>query len=204
MLMLPPGESSAQLNQDIFALLVNRFRPGYFLEIGANDGITLSNTLYLEAEFGWRGGLIEANPRYEAALRKRRADVLLKGIGNEEQAAQFVDAGLYGGIASEIDAVHEKHTRSAPCIDIQLTTLAKALAELDAPKIIDFLSVDVEGAEYSIIQQLVQSEYRARCGCIEVNSRRKDRDQIKQLLNAHSYRVVWEGQTCQDLFFVEL
>jgi len=204
MLMLPPGESSSQLNQDIFALLVNRFRPGYFLEIGANDGTTLSNTLYLEAEFGWRGGLIEANPRYEAALKRRSADVLMKGIGSEERAAQFVDAGLYGGLATQIDAVHENITRSAPRIDIQLTTLTKALAELNAPGVIDFLSVDVEGAELPIIRQLVESEYRARCGCIEVNLRSKDRSEIKRLLAAHNYRVVWEGQTCQDLFFVAL
>ncbi len=202
-LMLPPGESSSQLNQDIFALLFNRFRPGYFLEIGANDGTTLSNTLYLETEFGWRGGLIEANPRYEAALKKRRADVLMKGIGGEEVAAQFVDAGLYGGLASQIDATHEKHTQGAPRIDIQLTTLTKALTELSAPKVIDFLSVDVEGAERSIILQLVESEYRVRCGCIEVNSREKDRSEVKRVLTAHNYRVVWEGQTYQDLFFVD-
>ena len=200
--MLPPGESSAQLNQDVFALLANRFQPGYFLEVGANDGTTLSNTLYLEREFGWRGGLIEANPRYEAALRKRRATVLMKGIGERRQTAQFVDAGLYGGLASQIDTSHQRYTQSAPRIDVELTTLSEALAELDAPKVIDFLSVDVEGAELSIIQQLVESEYRARCGCIEVNSREHDRNEIKRMLEAHRYRVVWEGQTCQDLFFL--
>ena len=201
-LLLPPGETAAQLNQDIFALVVNRFRPGYFLEIGANDGRTLSNTLYLESEFGWRGGLIEANPRYEDALRRRRASVLIKGIGDEERTARFVDAGLYGGLAGRMDTSHEKHTQTAECIEVQLTTLKKALVELNVPKRIDFLSIDVEGTECSIVKQLVQSGHRVRSGCVEVNARQSDRDEIKRLLAAHGYQVVWDGQTCQDLFFV--
>jgi|SRR5690606_25049761 len=59
---LPSGCGTSQLNQDIFALLVNRFQKGYFIEIGANDGFNLSNTLYLESEWKWDGLLVEANP----------------------------------------------------------------------------------------------------------------------------------------------
>ena len=45
LLLLPESPHETQLNQDTFALLANRFRPGFFVEIGANDGFTLSNTV---------------------------------------------------------------------------------------------------------------------------------------------------------------
>ena len=74
-LFLPKGPTNSQLNQDIFALLVNNFKEGYFVEIGANDGFNLSNTEYLESAFGWQGLLIEANPKYKESLKKRKARV---------------------------------------------------------------------------------------------------------------------------------
>ncbi|XP_069169523.1 uncharacterized protein [Procambarus clarkii] len=46
--------------------------PGTFLEAGAYDGEFLSNTLYLEHEFQWRGVLIEANPLFFSQLLLKR------------------------------------------------------------------------------------------------------------------------------------
>ncbi|KAK7085499.1 hypothetical protein SK128_016737, partial [Halocaridina rubra] len=47
--------------------------PGSFLECGAFDGEFLSNTLWLEREFGWKGILVEANPHlFQQLLLKRR------------------------------------------------------------------------------------------------------------------------------------
>ena len=43
-----------------------------FLEMGGGDGITLSNTFFLEACLGWRGILIEANPSLSRAICRRR------------------------------------------------------------------------------------------------------------------------------------
>lgn len=202
-LLLPKGSEGSQLNQDIFALLCNRFAPGYFVEIGANDGRTLSNTLYLEEAFGWRGGLIEANPRYESSLAQRKARVLMKGVGACDERVKFVDAGLYGGIAGTLDSLHQSETEGAQLVEATITTLQAALRELDAPRLIDFISIDVEGIEVSIVEQLVSSGYRARCGCIEVNDRKADRQRVSEILSRHSYREVWAGHTRQDLFFVD-
>ena len=43
---------------------------GFFIELGANDGISQSNTLYLERRMNWRGILIEPNPNLFALCKK--------------------------------------------------------------------------------------------------------------------------------------
>jgi len=204
MLFLPTSEHAAQLNQDIFALIVNRFQPGYFLEIGANDGYCLSNTVYLEEQFGWNGLLVEANPRYIESLSKRRVQSVIAAIAEAEGEYEFLDAGLFGGIAHTIDTLHQQRTRDARRISVPGLRLEQMLADHYAPNVIDFITVDVEGGEVEIVRQMCQMHNRRfRCGCIEHNYREADDLQIRSLLAEAGYRVVWENQTEHDLYFVD-
>jgi hypothetical protein len=53
-------QSKAQLMQDLLVLfLTNRKKNGYFVEFGASNGVTLSNTMLLEELYGWTGILAE-------------------------------------------------------------------------------------------------------------------------------------------------
>lgn len=113
LLLLPSSSYRSQLNQDIYALLVNRFNPGYFLEIGANDGFTLSNTHYLEKCFGWSGLLVEANPKYREILQQRTSKSVIAAIANEEKDYLFCDAGLFGGLIDSLDATHQAKTNNS-------------------------------------------------------------------------------------------
>jgi FkbM family methyltransferase len=204
MLFLPTSEHAAQLNQDIFALIVNRFQPGYFLEIGANDGYRFSNTVYLEEQFGWDGLLIEANPRYTASLQTRRAKSVVVAIASTAESYEFVDAGLVGGIAQTIDGGFREQREHAARIMVQGAQLEHVLYEHGAPAVIDFVTVDVEGGEVEIVRQMCQmGNRRFRCGCIEHNYREADDLQIRSLLAEAGYRVVWENQTEHDLYFVD-
>lgn len=201
---LPFSEHISQLNQDVFALLFNKFKSGFFVEVGANNGFNLSNTVYLEECFGWNGILIEANPSYLSDLAKRKAIVVNKAVASSDGFFEFIDAGLYGGIASTIDPAHATHTNNANKIKVPATTLDKILHEYKAPKDIAFISIDVEGGELPIVEQMCAlQEYRFLSGCIEHNFRQKEYESIKSMLSAAGYKVVWEGQTCHDLFFVD-
>ena len=63
----------AQLDQDLFVLFATQEkRGGYFVEFGACDGVTLSNTLLLERDYGWSGIVAEPNPRWHKALKANR------------------------------------------------------------------------------------------------------------------------------------
>ena len=55
--------SRSQLGQDLTVLkFYNNKRDGYFIEIGASDGIKLSNTYLLESQYGWKGICVEPIP----------------------------------------------------------------------------------------------------------------------------------------------
>ena len=57
--------SKSQLGQDIFALFEVGFKEGgYFVEFGATNGVSLSNTYVLEKEFAWGGILAEPAMRW--------------------------------------------------------------------------------------------------------------------------------------------
>jgi FkbM family methyltransferase len=203
-LLLPKSSHETQLNQDVFALLANKFRPGFFVEIGANDGFTLSNTLTLEQQFNWNGLLIEANPEYRDSLKRRRAMVEIAAVVRQEGYYDFRSAGLYGGVADLLDGTHEERTRDARSIKVWGTTLEKLLKKNHAPGVINFISIDVEGAEVPIVEDMCRlQDFRFLCGCIEYNNRRKDYLQITAALREAGYREVWQGQTAHDLFFVD-
>lgn len=204
MLFLPASPHETQLNQDIFGLLVNRFGSGFFLEIGANDGFTLSNTVYLEEQFNWTGIIVEANPYYSESLNKRKSKAVIAAVVEREGYYDFCNAGLYGGLAEHLDKTHEKKTRDASPIVVWGTTLERILESNSAPPEINFVSIDVEGAEASIVEQMCRLKmYRFVCGCIEHNGRHEDYMRIAHLLREARYRIVWDGQTRHDLFFID-
>jgi hypothetical protein len=65
--------SHAQLRQDLWVLHEMQHKTsGYFVEFGATDGVSLSNTFLLGRNFMWRGILAELNPTWHAALKRNR------------------------------------------------------------------------------------------------------------------------------------
>jgi len=65
-------KSVSQLGQDLWALdMLNNKRDGVFIEIGASDGIYLSNTYFLEKEFNWKGLCIEPSTEYINLVKNR-------------------------------------------------------------------------------------------------------------------------------------
>jgi FkbM family methyltransferase len=203
-LFLPAGTGGTQLNQDVFALLANQFRRGYFVEIGANDGFCISNTLFLEQHFGWTGLLIEANPRYRESLTRRaQSTVVCKAITTAPGRMSFADAGVFGGLVEKLDSLHARHTAQAPRIEVDCDILDAVFDNAGVPDLVDFLSIDVEGGELTIVRQLTANHRRVRCGCIEVNERAGDTAEIKGLLRSAGYEIVWDGMSGNDLFFVD-
>jgi len=163
--------SQAQQDQIVYELLGSKSH-GYFVDLAANDARTLSNTFALERRFSWTGLCIEPNPRYWHDLAYRQCQVVAAVLGRERmEEIQFrMDNGVSGGI---IDAKFDnKKEQSATkkeqnIVPKYTVTLLEVLQRYNTPKTIDYLSLDVEGAEDYIMGLFPFGDYKIKILTVE-------------------------------------
>jgi FkbM family methyltransferase len=158
------------------ALLLQVFdKPGYFVELGAVDGVHLSNTYALE-QAGWSGLLVEAVPAlFEKVLQNRpKATSIHAAVADTDGELTFY--GTEVGSLSTFDKEQRDYfikNRTEVTADsytshkIRSATTASLLKEANAPKVIDVMSVDIEGAELVALNGLDFDAYDVRCLIIE-------------------------------------
>ncbi len=160
-------------------------RGGVFVEIGAGDGLTFSNTAFLERERGWTGLLIEANPAHLEALRANRPNSVCIGCaaGPENGEVGFSQVKGPGNLLSAPSAVFDvdraKHFFKPEDNDeVLLTTVPqRRAADLFAAHSIieiDYLSIDVEGYELDVLRGIDWDKIKV--GIITVENLRADQE----------------------------
>lgn len=172
--MLPAiaGSGAAgAFGQDIFVaeLLANK-RNGVFFDIGANDGVTVSNSVYFEKSLGWNGIAVEPIPGVFAKLKENRTCHLVNGcVSPKAGQAQFIElsgvnmlsmlAEHNNGLrARRIRKSTERHHAEMRTINVDCYTFSD-LAKKFGFREIDFLSVDTEGGELEILQSIDFDEH---------------------------------------------
>ena len=176
----------AQVRQDeIVSALLRRKRNGYFIDLAANDAVKISNTFALENLYDWTGLCVEPNPMYWSGLSYRKCHVVGAVIGaSNMEEVQFKypnRAGPKGGIVGERfdnkqpSKYGEDHTRYT-------VTLRDVFQRFGTPKVIDYLSLDVEGAEEFILQSFPFDEYQFTVLTVERPS-----VTLKSLLETNDY-----------------
>ena len=147
---------------------------GFYIEAGAFDGEAFSNTLLFELKHNWTGLLVEPNPdNFKQLLEKKRKAYSLESCFSTEKKVSNVDfdaAGAYGGIINGINKPAEtpnthkegqarvlgkkarfpykRRTMKLQCLP--LTSIIMAMGN----PIIDYLSLDIEGAELSVLKTI--------------------------------------------------
>ena len=159
--------------------------PGTFVEVGANDPVQLSQTYHLE-RLGWDGILIEPLREYAERLRsKRRARVFEVAAGAPEDEGRELPL-LVAGALSTLNASIVEDVRASEVRQVKVRTLDSVLAEAGIERV-DFLSVDVEGAELAVLRGFSIARYRPRLILVE--------DDVQDLgkhayLTARGYKLV--------------
>ena len=189
---------SSQLEQDkwvVHEILKNR-RNGFFVEFGGHDGVTFSNTRYMENALGFQGICVEPNPKqYQMMLINRKCICSNELISSETgKTCEFVINGEYSGILDD----NSGGNINACVVDksvIKLTTISlyDLLQKYNAPNVIDYLSIDVEGHEYEILKTFRFDKYIFKCITIEHNEPHhgsKMRNDIRTLLESNGYKFV--------------
>lgn len=201
-------KSYGQLYQDMFALWYNRFKKnGYFVDFGATDGITISNTYLLEKDYGWQGIVAEPAKIFHQALFENRSC----HISTECVFSQSNSAVLFSEPRNpEWSSIQKYDTDerrwfsggNEKVYEVNTITLLDLLEKYNAPKAIDYLSIDTEGSEFEILECFDFTKYKINFITVEHNDIVENRDKIYNLLSSKGYDRVWTHMSSQDDWYV--
>ena len=178
--------SQAGQDQWVYSEVFNEKHRGYFVDIGAHDGLFLSNTFLLERRYGWQGLLVEANPKTFGQLTQtRRATCIQKCVDREAGKVIFKPKGVFGGIVAEDTDNKPQAENLKNTIEVDALPLDQLLRDYKAPSVIDYLSMDIEGAEERALSGFDFSSFVFRSITLERPSA-----PLRRVLDKNDYIVV--------------
>ena len=181
-----------QFRQDLWVALAvgHGKKDGYYVDVGSADGVYGSNTNLLD-QMGWKGVCIDP---FSRNMQKRTCQVFQQPVFSESgKKVQFRLAGELGGIVSDLNT-HKDVTSGAPVVEFVTATLDEILDKAKAPKWIDYVNIDVEGAEYDVFRGFSLDRYSVGSFTIEHNFEPEKRELIRKLMESKGYVCVrsWE------------
>ncbi len=198
-------ERDQKLHVDWVLEKTNFKRNGFFVEMGAVDGIRLSNTLTLERDYNWSGILAEPDPRHHESLKNNRPgssiefDCVWANSGKTKtffQSKKITDQrSTLSDFAEEGDA--KEIRKKWPTFDVKTISLLDMLDKHNAPKYIDYLSLDTEGSEYQILRTFDFSKYKFGLITVEWNHHKRRGQRICDLLTSNGYYI---PEDSKDIF----
>jgi len=193
--------SKSQLGQDLKVLsFYDNKREGYFIEIGASDGIILSNTYLLETQYDWKGICVEPIPVIYKQLINNRPNSLCydNAIYNtSDMTVEFdiaINDELISGISANLDLYKTTVDKNKTTINVKTLSLNDLLDKSSAPTFIEYLSLDTEGSEYEILKTFNFNKYTIGLIDVEHNYVEPRRTDIRNLLISNGYIYLGENK----------
>lgn len=198
---LPKGIYS-QFGQDAFVVeWFGQKRGGVFLDIGANDGATFSNTLHLEQALGWTGIAVEPHPDAFQKLQACRKCHVFKGCvsdhdGNLRFLAVSGGADKLSTLSAVENASDEHHQLlldrmiaqyggEKKVVEVECLTPVSLLKRFGISRI-DYLSLDTEGCELQILRNF---DFSA-CPVEMVDVENREGSALFKLMTRNGYRLL--------------
>ena len=197
-------KSQSQLIQDL--IVINHFdlkKGGNFIEFGATDGITLSNTYQLENDFSWDGVLIEPVKTSFLELKNNRNVICLnKVVFNKKNIINF-----HEDVSSELSTIEGfsnsdlNKRKKKTTYEVEAVTLNEIFKESLKTNYVDFISIDTEGTELIILENFNFKKYKFGFLCVEHNFT-DNREKIHELLIENGYKRIYVEYSKWDDFYV--
>jgi hypothetical protein len=195
--------SHSYQGQDLFVIEVLQGKTGgWFLDSGASNGVRGSNSWLLEKAFGWTGLCVEPNnAMFGELVQNRPGPCVSCCLYDGDGEVDFLEsAGVLGGILEAYDPALLSQARSvlgdrwpagslAPTARKPARTLRSLLHEFNAPRVVDYWSLDTEGSELPILQSFPFDEYSIRVLTVEHNWT-SAREEIHQFLESKGMSLV--------------
>ena len=206
-----PGTAAicnAQHGEEFFIWEQLSFKPrGTFVEIGAYDGVSLSNSLFFE-QLGWKGVLVEAHPELSERCRRARPEATVVHAALGPADGGLVSFSMVSGQSgldtlSFVSTTSQHRARIASrCgaitqVEVPARTLRSVMDEVGLSEV-DWISVDVEGFELGVLQGADLGSCRPRVIMVEDNSAGAD-SRVADYLSKFGYRVE-QRLGCNDLY----
>jgi FkbM family methyltransferase len=217
MILAPQDISAAKYRLDSWSqegedLVLRRFfeqQPrGFYIDIGAHHPHQFSNTFWFYKR-GWRGINIDALPgSMEAFELHRPEDLNLEvAISDEREMTYFMfNHSALNSLNREVSERRDgkRGDRIVGRVQVQTRRLGSLLDEILSPgRIVDFLSVDVEGHDLAVLRSNDWSKYRPRIVLAEDLQRppldELSQSQLVRFMRDNGYRPC--ARTFNTLFF---
>lgn len=161
---------------------------GFFIEVGAYDGIQSSNTYALEKYLNWSGICIEANPDDFLRLENSRSSKNYNiAVSSYKGQCNFANGQItYGDTQGRI---------------INCDKLDSILEKAKCNKEIDYLSIDIEGEEYNVLQSFDFSQWTIKLMTVEHNlylNGPEQKNKLYNLLTSKNFIRVVDNALCLD------
>lgn len=181
------------------------------LDLGANDGITLSNSYKLLQNGKWHGVLVE--PSHEAYRRLQEnlhglsVNLLNVAVGEIDGVTDFMESGVHfsnGTDVALVSTINEadynkwKHTTSWKKYQVTVVTM-KTLFEKIGHNKFDFISMDIEGMDLQVLKQMDLSQMEVKCICVEHNG--KDIDLYVNYCKKHG--LIEISRNAENIIFIK-
>lgn len=203
--------SYSQMGEDrIIANLLSDVSKGFYVEVGSNEPVHFSNTFGFYCK-GWQGITIDANRSLVEKHRQLRLKdtPVYAAVSNTESEVVFTEYNMHELNTIDQRTVSElKSDQNVQVVGehrLKTRTLTDILQEyLPTGQAIDFLSIDVEGHDWEVLQSLDLSRYRPRLIVIEMHSFHLENyaaNEIYTYLTANGY--VFSGYAVWNGYFID-
>jgi FkbM family methyltransferase len=185
----------SQFGEDkILFKLFNKKSKGVCVDIGANDGINDSNSMFFE-KIGWQCILVEPNPDLCRQIRTARSSQLHECAASEQHSTVTLyiaeGAERAHGVSTICDTEEAKNKILSygfvpRPVQVESKTLDMILEESKINSNIDFISIDVEGYELGVLKGFSIGKWLPTIIIIEDNHCFKDKT-VKDYMEIHGY-----------------
>lgn len=200
----------SQDSQDrLIDIFLDRAENGFFVDIGAHNGIKFSNSYFFEKNRNWSGICVEPMPEVFEELKQNRSCHLVNGVvSNYSGSLEFRRikgrGDMLSGIAKHQSEQHKQRMvekveevgSELEILEVSSHTLSEILKKYEVKRI-NYLSIDVEGAEVDVISSLDFSQYVIEYMTIENNY---DSNSLRDLIVSNNYKFVFRHGS--DDFYV--